>query len=331
MPVLITGGSGFVGLNVAEHLCEQGESVVLFAPSPPPAEALRALQTKPGRLSTVAGDVTVASDLDAAMTEQRIDRIVHAAAITADLERERRMASAIFTVNVLGTVEVMEAALRHGIKRVVHVSTGSVFGETGHITEWLDEASPTLPVSLYGISKLAAERTVLRYRQTRGLDVTAVRLGMVFGKWEYETGVRDTLSMALQLARVAEAGARAVVHTEAGDDWIYSADVASGLVSVLDRYDLPEPLYHLSAGGRWSIENWCQLLKESFPQFEYAFSHRMEDCTVKRNAPVRRSPMSIGLMQRDAGYVPAFPLRQAFRDYSAWRRSHRPFLDATRT
>jgi nucleoside-diphosphate-sugar epimerase len=67
---------------------------------------------------------------------------------------------------------VLEAALRHGITRVVHVSTGSVFGEAGNLSESLDEVtSPAQPVSLYGISKLAAERTALRYRHTRGLNL----------------------------------------------------------------------------------------------------------------------------------------------------------------
>jgi len=327
---LITGAAGFVGLNVAEQLCDRGERVVVFDPSPPPAEALLAFQTKPGHVAVAIGDVSVGRDLDAAIEAHAVDRVIHAAAITADLAREQRMARAIFTVNVLGTVEVLEAALRHRIKRVVHVSTGSVFGEAGNHSESLDErTSAAQPVSLYGISKFAAERTALRYRHTRGLDLTVVRLGMVFGRWEYETGVRDTLSMALQLVRLAERGGRAVIHTHAGDDWIYSVDVARGLVAVLDRHDLPEPLYHLSAGERWSIAAWCRLLQERFPRFEYAFADHLADCTVKRNAAGRRSPMSMTRLRRDAGYASHFTLHRAFDDYMTWRDAQRPFVEAT--
>ncbi len=332
MSTLITGGAGFVGLNVAEQLCDRGDSVVLFGPSAPPADALIAFREKPGHVSVAIGDVSVGADLDAAMETHGVDRVIHAAAITADLAREQRMAREIFAVNLSGTVEVLEAALRHGIKRVVHLSTGSVFGEAGRSSESPDEvACPVQPISLYGISKFAAERTALRYRHTRGVDVTVVRLGMVFGRWEYETGVRDTLSMALQLVRIAEAGGRAVIHSDAGDDWIYSVDVACGLVAVLDRYDLPEPVYHLSTGERWSIASWCGLLQERFPRFEYAFASSLDECTVKRNSPARRSPMSIARIQRDAAYAPRFPLPRAFHDYFAWRDSHRRFVETTGT
>lgn len=331
MTILITGGAGFVGLNIAEQLCNRGDRVVLFGPSPPPSDALSAFRKKPGHVAVAIGDVSVRSDLDAAMETHSVDRVIHGAAITADLAREHRMAREIFMVNLLGTVEVVEAALRHGI-RVVHVSTGSVFGEAGNLSESLDEVtSPAQPVSLYGISKLAAERTALRYRHTRGLNLTVVRLGMVFGRWEYETGVRDTPSMALQLVRTAETGGRAVIHSDAGDDWIYSVDVARGLVAVLDRYDLPEPIYHLSAGERWSIASWCELLQQRFPRFEYAFASSLDDCTVKRNSTARRSPMSIARIQRDAGYAPQFPLHRAFHDYFTWRDSHGPFVEATST
>ena len=329
MAILITGGAGFVGLNVAEFLCDRGESVVLFGPSPPPAGALTALQKRRGCAHFAAGDVSVGSDLDAVIESYAIDGIIHGAAITADLAREWRAARDIFVVNLLGTVEVLEAALRHRVNRVVQLGTGSIFGAAGMASESLDEqTSPALPTTLYGISKFAAERAGLRYRDTRELNLTVARLGMVFGRWEYETGVRDTLSMAFQLARMAEKGMDAVIHRNAPDDWVYSVDVARGLVELLDLPRSPEPIYHLSAGIRWSIEAWCRRLKERFPEFEYSFADRLEDCTVKRNSSARRSPMSIARIQRDTGYKPQFLLDHAFDDYTSWRDTNRDLLEA---
>ena len=146
----------------------------------------------PGKLSTVLGDVRRGADLDAALREHAVDRVVHGAAVTAGLEREKNAAADIFTVNLLGAMEVMEAALRHGVRQVVQLGTGSVFGSAGRVEGMLDETSAVLPDTLYGISKFAAERTGVRYRQTRGLNLTVLRLGTVFGRWEYDTGVRDT-------------------------------------------------------------------------------------------------------------------------------------------
>ena len=319
MAVLITGGAGFVGLNAAEHLLRRGEDVVLFGPAPPPASAITALQREAGHLHIVAGDVCVAADLDAVLGKHAIDRVIHGAAITADLAREKRAARDIFTVNVLGTIEVLEAALRHPVRRIVQLGTGSIFGAAGRASATLDEqTSPALPETLYGISKFAAERTGLRYRQSRALSLTVVRLGAVFGRWEYDTGVRDTLSLPLQLLRVAEAGAAAVIHEGVADDWVYSVDVARGLLAVLDLAAPPDPVYHLSAGMRWSVDGWCRRLQERFPAFSYRLTAERDECTVGRNNAARRSPMSIERIRRDAGYAPEFLQDRAFDDYLAW-------------
>lgn len=320
MAILVTGGAGFVGLNIAEQLLARGDAVVLFGPDRPPDEALDVLGRLPGRLSFAVGDVCEAADLDAALRTHRVDRLVHGAAITAGLERERHAAREILTVNLLGTVEVLEAAVRHGLRRLVLMGTGSIFGEAGQSGEWLDERdSPVLPESLYGIGKFAAERAAVRYRQTRGLDLSVARLGTVFGRWEYETGVRDSMSLPLQLLRAAERGEQVTVHSEAGDDWVYSVDVARGVLGLLDCLALPEPIYHLSAGMRWSIADWCDRLQKRFVDFRCVLSDRAEDCTIGRGKAARRAPMHIRRLQRDTGYQPAYLPAQAFDDYLAWR------------
>ncbi|MBL8385032.1 MAG: NAD(P)-dependent oxidoreductase [Burkholderiales bacterium] len=324
MTTLITGGSGFVGLNLAEFLLGRGEEVVLFGPSPPPAAATAALHRLPGRLSMIAGDVCSAADLDAALAAHPVTRIAHGAAVTADRAREERAAREIFSVNVLGTIEVLEAALRHRVRRVVQLGTGSIFGAAGRASAVLDEvSSPVFPETMYGISKFAAERTGLRYRGTRGLNLTVARLGTVFGRWEYATGVRDTLSLPLQLLGVAEAGGAAVVHAQAPDDWVYSQDVARGLAALLDLPASPEGVYHLSAGMRWSVADWCARLKERFPAFSYRLTDDLDECTIGRNNAALRSPMSIERIRRDAGYAPAFPPARAFEDFLAWHAAAR--------
>ena len=120
----------------------------------------------------------------------------------------------------------------------------------------------------------------MRYRQTRGLNLTVLRLGMVFGRWEYDTGVRDTLSLPLQLSGIAEAGGQAVVHSLAADDWVYSVDVARGILAVLDRGQTPDPVYHLSAGalvGAGLVER----LRERFPRFAYRMADNLDECTIR--------------------------------------------------
>jgi dTDP-glucose 4,6-dehydratase len=325
MAVLITGGAGFVGLNVAGALADRGEAVVLFGPTPPPVAPLAWLQAKRGSVAVVLGDVTRPVDLDAAIESHRIERVIHGAAVTADINREKRAARDIFTVNVLGTIEMLEAALRHKLRRVVQLGTGSIFGAAGRASPTLDEqSSPAMPETMYGISKYAAERTGLRYRNTRNLNLTVVRLGTVFGPWEYDTGARDTLSVPLQLLGVAELGETAVVNVSSGGDWVYVTDVARGLIAMLDLPTSADPVYHLSAGMMWSVQDWCERLRGHFPRFRYRMCYRPGECTVGHNAAAPRSPMLIERMRRDAGYVPEYLPERAFAEYLGWRTAMTP-------
>ncbi len=320
MAILITGGAGFVGLNLVEQCLLQKQHVVLFGPVPPTArDYLNQFKGAESHLRLVEGDVRKADELDSAIVRYQIRQIVHGAAITADIEREKTSARAIVDVNVGGTVEVLEAALRHRVERVIQLGTGSIFGSAGNVQGPLDEVdSAVLPQSLYGISKYAAERIAVRYRQARGLPVSVLRLGMVFGRWEYDSGLRDTLSLPWQVARSARAGEHVVLHTDAGNDWVYANDVAQGIRAALAADALPEPVYHLSAGQEWSVRDWCALLKQRYPQFSYGFSQNLGDCTIGRNKASKRAIFSIERLVRDTGYRPQFLLNDAFTDYMEW-------------
>jgi nucleoside-diphosphate-sugar epimerase len=323
MRVLVAGGQGFVGLNLAEQLLAHGHAVALFGPNGAPSSFKSALKELPGELIITDGDVSQAADLEHAFVTFKPDRVVNAAAITAGLDREKSSARRIFEVNLLGTVELLEACLRHKVSRVVQLSTGSVFGEQGRSSAWLDEdASPALPESLYGISKFAAERTCIRYATKRGLDVTALRLGTVFGRWEYDTGLRDTLSIPLQLLRSAQAGQAAVLLRECADDWVYSVDVALGVIAALNSQSTPKPLYHLSAGIRWDVADWCKRMRAAFPEFAYELVDDPALCTIGRTSSPSRSPMNIARIQSDFGYKPAYLPDAAFIDFLKWRSAH---------
>ena len=324
MRALVAGGQGFVGLNIAEQLLTQGHAVALFGPNSAPSSFKSALKELPGELIIIEGDVSQATDLEHAFVTFKPDRVVNAAAITAGLDREKSSARRIFEVNLLGTIELLEACIRHQIPRIVQLSTGSVFGEQGRSSDWLDEgSSPALPESLYGISKFAAERTCIRYATKRGLEVTALRLGTVFGRWEYDTGLRDTLSIPLQLLRSAQAGQAAVLLRECADDWVYSIDVALGVIAALNTRFEPKPLYHLSAGRRWDIADWCQRMRTVFPDFVYELVDDPALCTIGRTSSPSRSPMKIERIQSDFGYQPAYLPNAAFVDFLKWGQTYR--------
>jgi nucleoside-diphosphate-sugar epimerase len=320
MTVLITGGAGFVGLNIAQQVLAQGRNVVSYGLEAPPERALRALGELPGRIHVCIGDIRDREDLLAVMREHQVERVVHGAAVTAAAPREATQASLIMAVNLGGTIELLEAAITHGVTRVVQLGSGSVYGSAvkadGHLVEDIDVP---VPDSLYGISKYAAERTALRFRATRGLDVAVARLGVVFGRWEYDTGVRDTLSVPLTLAGIARSRAHAAIVENVPDDWVYAIDVAAAVVGLLDAPSLHHSLYHVASGRRWSVPDWCEMLKEAFPGFSYEFVADPARANVGKLAPLRRPPFSIARLQAEQDFKVRYGPQGAFADYLAWQ------------
>jgi nucleoside-diphosphate-sugar epimerase len=320
MATLITGGAGFVGINIAAALLQRGDRVVLFDRSSVPDVAWRYLETLPGQLLSLTGDVCDRDQLINAMRKQGIKKLVHGAAITAGLEREKREAPMIVAVNTIGTIEVLEAALACNVSRVVQLGTGSVYGRSPAGKSSIHEDDLPCPESLYGISKYAAESIARRYRNTRGLDIAVGRLGVVFGRWEYDTGVRDTLSAPLQLLKIAEAGGVARFKANLPDDWVYATDIATAVTAMLDAPRLGDEVYHLATGHRWSIPGWCERLQSVFPAFSFGETDDPALVTIGAAAPAARAPFSVERIQTATGFETRYDEAAAFEDYLQWHR-----------
>lgn len=317
MTTFVTGGSGFVGLNVLEQLLCRGDSVVSFSLTPPPERAARVFDQLPGTLRHVDGDVCDAKAVDEALAQSGARHVVHAAVITAGIERERRDPTAIVSTNVHGTVAVLDAARRHGVERFLYLSSASVYGANAQSDEVLSEQhTAPLPESLYAVTKYAAEGISRRYGTVFDMQVVAARLSAVFGRWEHDTGLRDTLSPPYLLARMAAAGDVAVLADEGHRDWIYGPDVAAGIIALLDAATLRHDVYNIGTGRTWSLWQWCEKLYARHPAFSYRLGTE-SDAGVFLD-PGRRSPLSVERILHDTTYNPRFGLDESFDDYLDW-------------
>ena len=314
MRVLVTGGTGFVGLNVVEALLERGEEVVAFdsAPLPPGAEA--ALASYRDRIEIVQGDVT--SEESVVQAISGCNTLIHAAAITAGLEREQRDAHLIVDVNIKGTTNALNAARESGIGRIVHFSSSGVYGENSFEYDVLrEDIAMPLPDSLYTITKYAGERIALRHRALYDLDLVCLRPGYVFGPWERNTGVRDTLSPVLQVAVAASRGEEVVLSRPCLRDWVYSRDIADSAMALLD---VPEPksvVYNSGGPESWTLEAWCELTAAKIPEFSYRLG---QDATVDLNNPQDRGVLDMSRLKEEAGFIPQYGLTESFEDYMTW-------------
>lgn len=328
MAVLVTGGAGFVGLNLVEALLARGHEVVVFGAEPVPAPALAAFAPLPGRLVAVQGDVRDAAALRAAFAAQPIEAVFPFAAVTSGPMREAEDPESVLQVNLLGTLATLRAARDAGVRRVVIPSSTAAYGASFYTHPIMrEEDTPCVPVSLYGVTKYAVERMGLRMGELWGLDVIAARISAVFGPWERETGVRDLIGPHTRLAEAARRGTPAVLPARIPlYHWVYARDLAEGLVHLMDLPDPPHRVFNVCSGLNWGPEilDFARLLEAAHPAFRCT---QGQAPTIAFTDPRDRARLDVSRIEA-TGWAPRFPPQRAYADYIAWLGAHGGMLAA---
>ena len=287
MAVLLTGGTGFVGLNVAEALLARGLTVVLHALDAAPDAARAEFAKLPGRLIEIRGDARDTDTLAALARTHGVERVVYATAITAGPARERHAAARILETNAVAAVALFQA-LAGRLARFVFLSSVAGYGEAGYGRPETDESVEPVPDSLYAISKHAVERSLRRLRDPALGEATCLRLGPVYGPWERDTGLRD---------------------------WVYARDVGEGIAAALIHEGPLAPVYNLSAGAPFTLEALGAEIAKRHPGFEVRVG---APANVVLYAPADRAPLSIAAIARDTGWRPRFSPATAVADWLDW-------------
>lgn len=179
--VVITGGAGFIGSHIAEEVAKEYEVVIIdnlddyYSPDLK-RRNLEILLANPN-VRFVEGDIT-----DTALLRRVIDsdvEFVYHEAAQAGVRISVENPFKPNQVNVLGTLNVLKASLDAGVKRVINASSSSVYGKVKYLP--FDEAHPTMPVSPYGVSKLAAEHYCRVFYEVYGLPTVSLRYFTVYG------------------------------------------------------------------------------------------------------------------------------------------------------
>ena len=313
MPVLIIG-AGLVGSQIARILVEQGERPALLDQRFQ-REALSQIVDL-AKVDLLEGDVLRPLTLSKAICKAGITGIVHTAAHPMLTLGAARDPYAAIELNILGTVNVLEAARNHDVKRVV-VSSSSVLN--GHMSGGEDggdmtreEAFPR-PSTFYAATKQAVESIGHSYAAI-GIEFAAMRYGPVAGPWGGPGGggptvmFRDMMDGAIAGTEVAVPGAAL--------EWVYSKDAAQGTVLALQAAALPSRVFNITMGKSITGDELSAALKEVFPEVKI----RIEKNTVPSSA--RAKPAEITRAKKILGYEPQFPMVKAMRDYVAWSEKH---------
>jgi UDP-glucose 4-epimerase len=321
MRILVFGGTGFVGLNIASALLARGHAVTLFDRTRLPAAAEKDFAQHAGRLTTAQGDITDRQRIEEAIAAG-YEAIILGAAITAGPEREAADPDTILRVNLLAHLPILNAARRSGIGRIINLSSAAAYGASAFGNIPLDEETSCDPVSLYAVTKFASEKVAARLAALWQYNVISVRLSAVFGPWERATGVRDTLSPQAQIFAAMQQGREAVLPRPGVRDWIYATDVAEAVTLLIEAARPKHQLYNISTGVEWSALQWGQQLAALHSGFICRLTEPGEAPTVDLHGPADRAPLSVSRLAQEFGWRARFGCADSAADLSLWRRRH---------
>lgn len=191
--ILFTGGSGKAGKHVVPYLLEQGYRVLNVDLTPlhhPGVDNLIADITDSGQMFNAMNSYAGLDELDLGKGMQTFDAVVHFAAVPRILIKSD---NETFRVNTVGTYNVIEAAVKMGIKKIIIASSETTYGIcfADGITDPkvlpLEEDYEVDPMDSYGLSKVVNEKTAQSFQLRTGIDIYALRIGNVIEPHEYET------------------------------------------------------------------------------------------------------------------------------------------------
>jgi len=325
MNVLVTGASGFVGINVVKRLAERGASVIALSRQAPDAALERFVSDVHQRIEFVHGDVRNRAVLIELAKHAHVDRIVHAAAMTPTLDHEQSDPASVVEVNLGGTLNVLEAARACGALRVVFVSSSGVYGVPKDRSQIIDEDQPLHITNLYTICKQASEHLCRRYHELFGLSTASGRVGSAFGPMERRTGSRLTMSALYTLTHAALLGRRITVYgADTLRDFCYIDDVANAIAELTAAHRLSWLVYNISAGTAHSLREACTALSELAPGFAWEISDYPDLADVAVCASQERGRMHIVRLQHDVGFQARYALKSGLQRYLDWLRDHGP-------
>jgi UDP-glucose 4-epimerase len=242
MKVLVTGGAGFIGSHITERLIDAGvEVVVLDNLSSGRRESI------PPRARLCAEDIC-GDGIRALFERERFDCVDHHA---AQMNVRRSVDDPLFDarVNILGSLNLLQAAVATGVKKFVFASTGgAIYGE--QVTFPADETHQTCPLSPYGVAKLAVEKYLAFYEAVYGLPYTALRYANVYGPRQDPHGEAGVVAIFSQRLLAHEP---AIINGDGEQtrDFIYVEDVVRANVLAVTT-DL-RGIYNVGTGIETSV------------------------------------------------------------------------------
>jgi UDP-glucose 4-epimerase len=307
---LITGGAGFIGSNLAHTLAERQDTVRIlddFSSGRP-----KNLDGIHDRVEVVRGDLR---DPDAVARAVRgVEVVFHQAALNSN-PRSIKEPGPTNAVNVGGTVLLLEAARKAGVRRLVYASSSSVYGELSPVLPKTEDL-PLLPKAPYGVSKLAAELYCRVFAQVYGVETVSLRYFNVFGPRQHPDS--EYAAVIPRFLRRMLAGQRPVIYGdgEQSRDFTPVANVVAANLCAAVATQGIGGAFNVACGRPSTLNQLAVWLNEelgtNLPQVYEPI----------RQGDIRHSYASIREAESVLGYRPLVEVRDGVRETVAWFREH---------
>ena len=310
MKVLITGGMGVIGSMVSRRLVQDGHRPVIMARHLD-RSLIRPIEEQ---VDIELGDVLDLLRILSILQSYKITHVIHTAALIGELSHKNPPQSV--NINVIGTLNILEAARFMKVQRVVYTSAKGVYadttGEYGPPTyKPLPEDYPKNPIRIYDSAKLMGEHMGQFYQRTYGLDFVALRFSVTYGPGKtVRHGDKALFSEIIE----GPFSGRPVKVEKGGDqknDFIYTKDVAHGIYLACIAREIHYPAYNIGTGMGVTLRDFAEEVKRLIPEANIQI---VPDLNFMEGAS-RNCVYDITRARQDFGFSPQFTLRKSVEDY----------------
>ncbi len=297
MKILVTGGAGFIASHIADAYVALGHDVAILDDlSRGKRENLNA------KCRFYLGDIRDHEAVNRVMAAERPDVINHHAA-QMDVRRGVREPLFDAQVNILGGINLIEAAIAHGVKRFIYAGTaGAGYGEPRQMP--VPEDYPINPITPYGISKHTVEHYLFTFRFLYGLNYVVVRYGNVYGPRQSSQGEAGVFAI---FSEQLLAGIQPVIYGDGKKirDYVYISDVVAANVAALDRGS--NDIFNISSGIQTTDQEVLDLVN-------HLMGKSVEPKYVpRRPGEIERICLDVTKAQRLLGWKPQVSLAEGAR------------------
>lgn len=320
MKILITG-TGLIGCYTAAQLIDAGHEVVLLDVSPHDEYINNVLQER--KVTVRTGDIINVGqlpELQPSHQGKRIEMVVHTAGIIGGNARANPYAA--MRTNLIGTIEVAEAARSVGVQRIVYASTHGVYALEKIRKSPFQEDAPVTADSVYGATKLSSEHVLQAFGETFGMQIVALRFTNIYGYGEFVGGSSGGNSFQ-QLIMAALNNVKIPIppSLNGNGEWLYVKDAAIAIQMALE-HPLTKlfTLANIGSGVLHDENEIVKSVKAQLPQAQFLTS-KIADAPPRSTE--RYQPFDLGTAQNEIGFYPKFSLDEGIRDYiEEFKRIH---------